>query len=384
MLYYTNSLNAVTELYTLAESCVNDETFIKLIQNPPESKTLDLFKEEIEHKVNHIKPILPIANKDKLLEKVEIFNTLNQDLKMINLNFKIIHNNSLKKFYFPINYNSIISLISLFGTSIKSLGFTKGDEPSLTIDDNIYPIREFLNQCSKINEILKNYLPKINYLSAMGKEILSNSRLSNLLIQNDNKSITVDDFFLNFSKYLENLSIDFDLNERGILNIQINNFEPIFEESKSIRNTMRHIINCQDELSLNISILEKYIFLFGKIQFIGFDQQGSLYFHQDNKKYIVNEIQKQYNSLLPKLSKKLDKVNKSFLLGKKCLADESFREQTIKQRKKNKIKLITFSGLILLIIVFMSLVSYRRDSKILNTPYSGDDNTQDSEIQIQN
>ncbi|MGI0483069.1 hypothetical protein ACN4EE_20090 [Geminocystis sp. CENA526] len=173
------------------------------------------------------------------------------------------------------------------------------------------------------------------------------------------------------------------MNDRGILNIQINNFEPIFEKSKSIRNTMRHIVNCQDELSLNTSILEKYIVLFGQIQFIGFDQEGRLYFHQDNNKYMINDIQKQCNSLLPKLSKKLDKVNKSFMLSKKCLTDESFREQTIKQRKKNKIKLITFSGLILLIILFISWVSYRRDSQILNTPYSGDDNTQDSGVQIQ-
>lgn len=381
--YYTNSLNAVTELYNLVESCINNNAFIELINNPPESKNLGSFSAEINNKVNQIKPILPIANKDKLLKKVEIFKAFNQDLKATNINFKTIHNNSLKKSYFSLNYNSLIALISLFGTSIKTIGFTKEGEPSLTIENNIYPIQEFLKQCSMINEIFKNYLPKINYLSAIGKQILSNTRLSNL-IMNENKSITLDDFFLNFNKYSENLSIDFDLNNRSILNIQINNFEPIFEESKTIRNAMTQIINCQDELSLNTSVLEKYIFLFGRIQFIGFDQQGSLYFHQDNKKYIITEIQKQCNVFLPKIVKKLDKVNKSFQLGKKCLTDESFREQTIKEKKENKIKLIIYGTLIPVLIILLSWVGYNQTSKVLNTPYSGDDNTQDSGVKIQN
>lgn len=360
--YYKNSISATKELYNLVESCVNDNAFIELINNSPKPRNLYFYDEDINNKISQVLPILPILSKDKLLERIEIFKNLHKDLKVSNLNFKIIHHNSLQKSYFHLNYNSIIALISLFGGALKTIGFNEEGNPCLTIKHDTYTIQEFLDEVSTINNTLKNYIPRINCLLVIGKQIVSSTKLGNS-IHNKNELVPINAFFLTFNEQLNNLSMEFDIKNRGVLEVQVKRFQPIFDKSQNIASHMKQIVSYQDELNFSASILEKYIFLFGKIDSVGFNEKGKLYLVQDNKKYTVNEIQKRCNSWLPKLTKKLKKVDQSFKISKKCLTDKLFWENTINKQKKKKQTIIISGILVTLSTIFFGWWEYSSNKR---------------------
>lgn len=348
--YCDKTVNLVLKLEHTAKNCLHNQNFLQLLKQPPQGNNLQLLKTVTEQKFQQNQLTLKLDLLETLPTKLEEFNTVCQEVKSLNLNLKTLTNKYQKKSDFPFNSSSITALISLFGVSLESISFSNQGILTLTIESINYDLLEFLETCLSFSEYLQNNLVKRIYLIKLTEQIINNSKLTNL-IKETNPSLSVEQFFINLETQRKKLVVKFTFEQRNKLKNQVDELTSAIKIMQQIITAFKQITNCQDELTFNSLMLEKYIFLFGLITIFGFNKEGKLYLIQNNQSYLISELQKRCNSLLPKLEKELKKAEESLQLAQNCLTDETLRQNTIKQqqtKRKQKIALATIASLLVI------------------------------------
>ncbi|GEM_PF-6436962 len=348
--YCNEKANFVLKLHTLVKNCSHNQAIVKLLNHPPESNNLQLLEKEIETKFNKVKPILQIENLEHLPTQLQKITKVCQEVKSINMSLKMLTNKYSKKTDFFLDSNSINALLSLFGMSVESIGFNDKGVFILTIDGISHRITDYLEKCVNISQYLKNNLIQRVYLAKLADQIIKNSQLNNLIKETD-QSLTVEQFFIDIETEKKQLQVKFTFEKKIKLKQEVDNFQEVINKINKKVKALKVITNPQDELTFNSSNLENYIFLFGLIQSFCFNLEGKLYFEQNKTIHLITDIQKQCNSLLPKLEKRLQKTQNSLNLAQNCLTNESLRQKTIQEQKNKRKKVIiltTFASLLII------------------------------------